>query len=148
MYVQARHTLRKRYIMAAKILSTPHTKWIVVKSHQDDSKITEGQFYTVTMMNELGEIAVTYVDDSNRNQRMWMDIVELYNQGLSSIVSGLRYKKDRNGDVKLTSRTKEPIVNADSKPTLHGTMETHEAIAALIEMLGEPLDKLFEYGMA
>lgn len=136
----ARQCLTGETKMTAKILSTPHTKWVVVKITHNASKITPGEVYTVTMVNELGEIAHTYVDDSNRNQRHWMEIVALYNEGLSTIVSGLRFKKD-----KVHAKTREPLVNADSKPIAHGTMETHEAVAALTEILSMPVDRLFDY---
>lgn len=125
--------------MTAKILTSPHTKWIIIKVTLQTSKITAGDVYDVTMVNELGEIAHTYVDSSNRNQSHWLKVVELFDEGLATVVSGLKYKKD-----KFYKKTNEPLINADSIPTPIAAMSIDDAISQLYEKFTTPQDALFE----
>lgn len=114
--------------MTAKILPTKHSKWMVAKMVLKSSSRTSGDYYEVTLINGEYDIIHTYVDDSNRNRNYWKDVVDLYKNGISAVVSGLTVMKD-----KVHYKTKEPLVNADSRPIIHRGIDLDEAIEEMYD---------------
>lgn len=84
----------------------------------------------VTFANGSGEMAYTYLDESNQNYIRWRDIVDLFDRGSGIIVTGLKPKAGGKGDKQL--------VTADSPVRIqHTTEDISEVLAELVCLLEE-----------
>lgn len=108
-----------------------------------------GAYYEVTMVDERGDVCVTYVDESMDNWWHWAQVCKQQDTGF--ILTGC-HQKTRRRTPQFTS-TGAPIVDADSLPEILMTMpmvEMHDEIAAMLDSLGKgyqdkPGDSLFDY---
>ena len=87
--------------------------WVVMKTTSRTS-LYGGYMTEITFVNNLGEIAHTYVDPENNNAKKWEEIIDLTERGWGIILDDLKYKV-KNGEIQIKNRTNEPLINADSK---------------------------------
>lgn len=108
------------------------TSWVVMKiSNRPDAKghiIQEAIF-----ANTKGQIAHTYLDESNRNYQRWKNIIRGYDEGFGIVVTGLRIKKDQ-----FHKKTGEPLVDADSLvKVIHVEDDINTLLKEFVEQLKE-----------
>jgi len=60
------------------------------------------------------KMAYTYIDEQNNNSRYWNEVIELCNNNYRVKVGDLIYKTEK-GKIKLHSRSRLPLVDADTK---------------------------------
>jgi hypothetical protein len=87
--------------------------WVVMTTIDRESRYG-GDYTEVTLVNSKGEIAHTYVDPDNKNAKKWAEIIELTERGWGIIIDDLKYKV-KDGERVFKNKTKEPLINADSK---------------------------------
>jgi hypothetical protein len=97
----------------SKKQTTAPGPWVVMKTINRTSQYG-GYMTEITFVNNNGQIAHTYVDTDNRNAKKWEEVIDLTERGWGVILDDLRYKV-KDGEIQTKSKTKEPLINADSQ---------------------------------
>lgn len=82
----------------------------------------------VLFANGFGDLAYTYLDNTNDNYRRWQPVVDLFESGAGVIVTGLKPKSGgKNG---------KQLITADSPVRIqHTTEDISEVLTALVDSL-------------
>jgi len=113
--------------------------FVVLETYEQESKYG-GNICVVTIANSHSEIAHTYIDPSNKNYAYWRDIIKLQDAGYGVIIDNLKYKVRDGSVVKKFIKhwnVSEPLINADSKPTIVMTTDSQQEV---LDRLAEVLE--------
>jgi len=113
--------------------------FVVLQTYEQESRYG-GNICVVTMANANYEIAHSYIDPANKNYVFWRDIITLQDGGYGVVIDNLKYKvKDGEIQKKFIKHwnVNEPLINADSKPTIIMTTDTQQEV---IDRLAEVLE--------
>lgn len=104
------------------------TNWVVMKITHRASQYGN-IIQEVLFANGAGDIAYTYLDESNQNYTRWQRIVDLFDSGAGVIVTGLKAKSGGK-------RTDRQLVSADSLVRIqHTTEDISEVLVELVDLL-------------
>ncbi len=87
--------------------------WVVMTTIDKESRYG-GDITEVTLVNNHGVIAHTYVDPDNKNAKKWAEVIDLTERGWGIIIDDLKYKTKDN-QIVYKNKSKEPLINADSR---------------------------------
>lgn len=113
--------------------------FVVLETYEQESKYG-GNMIVVVMASTTPEIVHTYIDPSNDNFSYWKDIITLKEHNYGVIIDNLKYKVKKNEIQKRYIKgwnKEEPLINADSMPTIIYTTENPQEI---IDQLAEVLE--------
>ena len=114
--------------------------WLVVKCDLGTSQIDGQDMTTITMINNLSEIAHTYIDHTNKNYKNWTNVISCFDNGWGVSIDNLRYKVKnkviQQRHIKVYN-IKENLIDADSKPVGISVDDTlQESLDRLVKVLG------------
>ena len=111
-----------------------HKNWVVARAETKTSR-HGGTVSEITMISSEGDIAHTYIDERNRNYKNWETVLDLIRQKYGVTVSDLNYKR-QHGLVQMRKDTKEPLIDADSRPRITHIDDDYDfVIQTLYEVL-------------
>jgi hypothetical protein len=121
----------ERMYMAVQQAQGP---WVVMKTIDKESRYG-GDITEVTLVNNHGVIAHTYVDPENKNAKKWKEVIDLTERGWGIILDDLKYKTKDN-QIVYKNKSKEPLINADSRiKTILIQKNKQEILDELIKVL-------------
>jgi hypothetical protein len=69
------------------------------------------------MKNEQGNIVHTNIEEDFNNNTYWNDVIQALNDDFDVVIDNVYYKT-KSGKIVLDNRTNNPVIDADSKPTI------------------------------
>lgn len=114
---------------------TERTKtWVVARAQTKTSRYG-GTVSEITLISSDGDIAHTYIDERNRNYKNWETVLDLIKEQYGITITGINYKRQA-GEIQMRKDTKEPLVDADSKPRITHINDDYDfVIETLYEVL-------------
>jgi len=91
--------------------------WTITNSVQRASKYHDSDYTYITMKNYNGDIVHTNIEEDFNNNQYWADVIQALDNNYDVVIDDINYKT-KYGKIVTDNRTGNPIIDADSKPTI------------------------------
>jgi hypothetical protein len=91
--------------------------WTITNAILRPSKYHDSNYTYITMRNEQGDIVHTNIEEDFNNNTYWKDVIQALDDNYDVIIDNIHYKI-KYGKIIKDNRTGNPVVDADSKPTI------------------------------
>ena len=99
--------------------------WTITNAVQRASKYHDSDYTYITMRNEHGDIVHTNIEEDFNNNTYWADVIQALDDNYDVIIDNIHYKT-KYGKTVLDNRTKNPVIDADSKPEIKSLIKNQE----------------------
>jgi len=99
--------------------------WTITNAVQRASKYHDSDYTYITMKNSQGDIVHTNIEEDFNNNTYWADVIQALDDNYDVVVDNIHYKT-KYGKTVLDNRTKNPIIDADSKPTIKSLTKNND----------------------
>jgi hypothetical protein len=91
--------------------------WTITNAVQRPSKYHDSDYTYITMRNSQGDIVHTNIEEDFNNNTYWSDVLEALDKNYDVVIDNINYKT-KYGKIVTDNRTGNPVIDADSKPTI------------------------------
>lgn len=91
--------------------------WTITNAVQRPSKYHDSDYTYITMKNEQGDIVHTNIEEDFNNNTYWEDVIQALDDNYDVVIDNINYKT-KYGKIVLDNRTSNPVIDADSRPTI------------------------------
>jgi len=91
--------------------------WTITNAVLRPSKYHDSNYTYITMRNEQGDIVHTNIEEDFNNNSYWQDVIQALDDNYDVVIDNVHYKT-KYGKIVKDNRTSNPVIDADSKPTI------------------------------
>lgn len=99
--------------------------WTITNAVLRPSKYHDSDYTYITMKNDEGNIVHTNIEDDFNNNTYWKDVIQALDDNYDVVIDNIHYKTKYGKNV-LDNRTGNPVIDADSKPTIKSLIKNQE----------------------
>jgi hypothetical protein len=99
--------------------------WTITNAVQRPSKYHDSDYTYITMKNEHNDIVHTNIEEDFNNNSYWSDVIQALDNNYDVVIDNINYKT-KYGKTVLDNRTGNPVIDADSKPTIKSLTKNQE----------------------
>lgn len=91
--------------------------WTITNAVLRPSKYHDSEYTYITMQNKDGNIAHTNIEEDFNNNIYWESVLKALDDNYDVVIDNIHYKT-KHGKRINDNRTGNPVIDADSKPTI------------------------------